>query len=38
MLVDAGWPLDRIGAVSIVGGGTVAVLASLASGALLTQA
>ena len=37
MLVDAGWPLDRIGAVSIVGGGTAAVLASLASGALLTR-
>jgi len=37
MLVDAGWPLDRIGAVSIVGSGTAAVLASLASGALLTR-
>ncbi|HEV2870859.1 MAG TPA: MFS transporter, partial [Actinomycetota bacterium] len=37
MLVDAGWPLDRIGAVSIVGGGTAAVLASLAGGALLTR-
>jgi hypothetical protein len=36
MLVDAGWPLDRIGAVSIVGGGTAAVLASLASGVLVT--
>jgi predicted MFS family arabinose efflux permease len=37
MLVDAGWPLDQIGAVSIVGGGTAAVLASLGSGALLTH-
>jgi predicted MFS family arabinose efflux permease len=37
MLVDAGWPLDRIGAVSIVGGGTAAVLASLASGVLVTR-
>jgi Major Facilitator Superfamily len=37
MLVDAGWPLDRIGAVSVVGGGTAAVLASLGSGALLTR-
>ena len=37
MLVDVGWPLDRIGAVSIVGGGIAAVLASLASGALLTR-
>jgi predicted MFS family arabinose efflux permease len=37
MLVDAGWPLDRIGAVSIVGGGTAAILASLASGVLVTR-
>jgi predicted MFS family arabinose efflux permease len=37
MLVDVGWPLDRIGAVSIVGGGTAAVLASLASGVLVTR-
>jgi predicted MFS family arabinose efflux permease len=37
MLVDAGWALDRIGAVSIVGGGTAAVLASLASGVLVTR-
>jgi predicted MFS family arabinose efflux permease len=37
MLVDAGWPLDQIGAVSIVGGGTAAVLASLASGVLVTR-
>jgi predicted MFS family arabinose efflux permease len=37
MLVDAGWPLDRVGAVSIVGGGTVAVLSSLGSGAVVTQ-
>ena len=37
MLVDVGWPLDRIGAVSIIGGGTAAVLASLGSGALVTR-
>jgi predicted MFS family arabinose efflux permease len=37
MLVDAGWPLDRIGAVSIMGGGTASVLASLASGVLVTR-
>jgi predicted MFS family arabinose efflux permease len=37
MLVDGGWPLDRIGAVSIVGGGIAAVLASLASGVLVTR-
>ena len=37
MLVDAGWPLERIGAVSIVGGGTAAVLASLAGGVLVTR-
>jgi Major Facilitator Superfamily len=36
MLVDAGWPLDRIGAVSLLGGGMVAMLAALASGAFLT--
>jgi hypothetical protein len=36
MLVDAGWPLGRVGAVSIVGGGTAALLASLAGGAALT--
>ena len=37
MLVDAGWPLDQVGAVSIVGGGTAAVLASLGSGALMAK-
>ena len=37
MLVDVGWQLDRIGAVSIVGGGIAAVLASLGSGALLNR-
>ena len=36
MLVDAGWPLDRIGAVSMVGGGLVAILASLAGGVIVT--
>jgi hypothetical protein len=36
MLVDAGWPLERIGAVAILGGGMVAMLAALAGGALLT--
>jgi hypothetical protein len=36
MLVDAGWPLDRIGAVSLLGGGMVAMLAALASGVFLT--
>ena len=35
MLVDAGWPLDRIGAVSLLGGGMIAMLAALASGAFL---
>jgi predicted MFS family arabinose efflux permease len=36
MLVDAGWPLEQVGAVSIVGGGTAALLASLVGGAVLT--
>jgi MFS family permease len=36
MLVDAGWPLDRIGVVSLLGGGMVAMLAALTSGAFLT--
>jgi predicted MFS family arabinose efflux permease len=36
MLVDAGWPLGRIGTVSIVGGGAVAILASLAAGLLVS--
>jgi predicted MFS family arabinose efflux permease len=35
MLVDAGWPLGRIGAVSLLGG-IVAMLAALASGAFLS--
>jgi len=36
MLVDAGWPLGYVGAVSLVGGGIAALLASLAGGAALT--
>jgi predicted MFS family arabinose efflux permease len=36
LLVDAGWPLATVGAVSVIGGGGVAVVASLAAGALLS--
>jgi MFS family permease len=36
MLVDSGWPLDRIGAVSMIGGGLVAILASLTGGLVVT--
>ncbi len=36
LLVDAGWPLANVGAVSVIGGGAVAVVASLAAGNLLS--
>jgi hypothetical protein len=36
LLVDAGWPLDRIGVMSLVGGSTIALLSALATGALLS--
>ena len=35
MLVDAGWPLGRIGTVAGIGGGAIAMLAALAGGVLL---
>jgi predicted MFS family arabinose efflux permease len=35
MLVDAGWPLDRIGAVVAFGGGAVAMASALSAGAVL---
>jgi predicted MFS family arabinose efflux permease len=35
MLVDAGWGLDRIGTVLVVGGGTVVIAGALAAGAVL---
>lgn len=36
MLVDAGWSLEAIGVVSLVGGSTVALLTALGTGALLS--
>lgn len=35
MLVDAGWPLGRIGTVASIGGGVIAMLAALAAGVFL---
>jgi predicted MFS family arabinose efflux permease len=35
MLVDAGWGLDRIGTVLLVGGGTVMIVGALAGGSVL---
>jgi MFS family permease len=35
MLVDAGWPLGRIGTVAAIGGGTIAMLAAVGGGVLL---
>jgi hypothetical protein len=35
LLVDAGWPLQRIGLLSLVGGSTVALICALGTGALL---
>jgi predicted MFS family arabinose efflux permease len=36
MLVDAGWELDRIGTVLVIGGGTVVIGGALAAGAVLS--
>jgi predicted MFS family arabinose efflux permease len=35
MLVDAGWPLGRIGTVAAIGGGAIAMLAALVAGVIL---
>lgn len=37
MLVDAGWPLGRIGTVASIGGGVVAMLAALGAGIFLRR-
>jgi predicted MFS family arabinose efflux permease len=36
MLIDAGWRLDRIGTVLVIGGGTVVIAGALAAGAGLS--
>jgi predicted MFS family arabinose efflux permease len=36
MLIDAGWRLDRIGTVLVVGGGTVVIAGALAAGGVLS--
>jgi predicted MFS family arabinose efflux permease len=36
LLVDSGWPLAEVGAVSVIGGGSVAIVAALVAGALLS--
>jgi MFS family permease len=35
MLVDAGWPLGRIGTVAAIGGGAIAMVAAIGGGVLL---
>ncbi|MGL4743101.1 MAG: MFS transporter, partial [Dermatophilaceae bacterium] len=37
MLVDAGWSLERIGVVTVVVGGAVAIVAALAGGSLIAR-
>ena len=37
MLVDAGWPLGRVGSVATMGGGVIAMLAALGAGAFLRR-